>query len=711
MSTSTYPIQVALLLAAFCHSALAADEDTGSDSETQLPKNCKYCPDNDGWSGWLEGGIGYQNNDDYRFGRYTGYVDEGAFVNANGELNYRDEDGLFIEGIIDNLGLESRRIQLQGGKQGSYEFGLDYDQIPNYRESSTLSPLFDSGNGQLELPAGWIPGATTNTMPTLSSDLVNTTLKSKRERTGANFSLYPNRKWELSAYARHEEKDGTRDIGATIGFSQSVILAAPLQYETDEFGMTLGYIDKKLQSQISYSASLFKNAQDSISWRNPYESAASNTAYGSMAEAPDNQFHQISAILGYQLRPDTRLSARFASGQMTQNQGFQPYTINPAVVTTALPASDLDGKVNTTLASIGINSRPMPRLLLDASYTFSDRDNKSSVNVYDYVVTDQGSAGLRKNRAYSFEQKLLRLKGAYRFQKNIKLSLGFDDDKVNRSYVQVEETQDQTAWTRLKFRPLDSLETTLKYAYSDRDASPYVPLSTIDPLLDNPNPNFYDNPLMRVLHMAERTRSSAGFELAYTPVAELSLGFDLDFVEDDYDNMYLGLQQASGLIYTASITYSFSETLAASSYYTRDKLDSDQKGSEKLLPSDADNLWFASDSYLTETIGLGITWMAIPEQLDIGLDLAYTDFTGTMDFAGASSLPVIGSTLTAMKLYGTHQLAENLSLRAEFRYEKYEENDWTKDSIVNTLPTLLALGTAPWNNSTSLGFVSLLYSF
>ena len=713
MSVSSYPMPVVLLLALLSQQALAADDENKGEETAKEPPPCKYCPDYSGWSGWVEGGLGIQSDDDYHFGRYTGHEDKGAELDGSGELHYRGEDGSFLEGEVEDLVLESRRVTLEGGKQGQYEIGVEYDQIPNFRERGAYSPFRDLGGGRIGLPADWVSGPTTATadMPSLGNDVARTPLETERDRTGARFALHPSRQWEVSGYARREKKDGVKDLGATVDFDQTVILPVPFEYQTNEFGMTLGYTSEKLQSQLSYTASLFKNDQESITWRNPFEASASNTAWGQMAEAPDNEFHQISAILGYQLREDTRIGAKFARGRMTQDQSFLPYTSNPSVATSALPASSLDGQVDTTLAAVEVNYRPVPKLRVDGSYTYSNRDNNTDVNVYDYVVTDLGAGGERKNRPYSFEQRLLRLKAAYRFPKNVNLSAGYDDDQMDRTYVAAEETHDKTVWAKLKLHPLDTLETTLKYSYADRSASDYVALSSIDPLLDTPNSNFYNNPLMRILNLADRKRSKAGFEIAYSPLSALSLGFDLDYLKDDYSGGYLGLQEAKGLTYTASASYTFSEALAATAYYTHDKLSSDQKGSEKLLAISPDDLWIAADENLTDTVGLGVTWAAIPEKLDVGADLTYADFTGKMEFAGAPSLPEIGSTLRAFKLHGTYRLDEKLSLRAEYRYEQYEEDDWSKDGVVNTLPTLLSLGIAPQDTSTSLGFVSLRYEF
>lgn len=710
MPNSIYRLQAVLFLAASVPFAQALS-DEATDNDDNSPPTCKYCPEATGTSGWVEGGVGYQNDDDYHFGRYTGFEEEGGVVNASGELRYRGEDGTFVDGEAHDLGVESRRLELRGGRQGKYEIGIEYDQIPNFRERSVFSPFRDLGDGRYGLPADFVPGPTTADMPTLATDLERVPLKTERDRTGARFSLYPDKRWEVSGYARHEKKDGVKDMGATFGFTQTVYLPVSFEYQTDEFGVTLGYTGERFQSEFTYTGSLFSNDQNAITWRNPYQDATSDTAWGRLAEAPDNEFHQISAILGYQLSTDTRLSARLARGRMTQDEDFLPYTINPGIATSPLPASSLDGKVDTTLASVEVNSRPMPKLRLDASYTYSDRDNKSSVNVYDYVVTDTAAAGMRQNRPYSYTQQLVRLKAAYRFPKDINLSAGYDDDEMKRTYVQAEKTHDKTIWAKLKLRPLDMLETTLKYSYSDRSASSYIPLSQIDPLLDNPSANFYDNPLMRVLTMADRTRDKIGFGLFLMPYETLSLGIDVDYVKDSYDEMFLGLQEAKGLIYTTSLSYTFSENLAASAFYTYDNLKSNQKGSEKLLFTDPENLWIASSQNRTDTVGFGLTWSPIPEKLEIGADLTYSEFTGEIGFDASPALPDISSTLSALSLHGSYRLSESLSLRAEYRYEKYQEEDWSKDGVVNTLPTLLSLGTAPQDSSTYLGLVSLRYEF
>ena len=707
MRISYDPFFIVLFLIGFMSPAMAAD----SEENAPEPPACKYCPDDFGWSGWVEGGISVQDEDDYRFGRYNGLYDQGSNLILNGAWDYRDEDGLFVEATVSDLGLDSHRLVIEGGRQGLYELGFEIERIPNYRHDETSSPFEDSGEGQLGLAADWVRGATTSDMPELSSNLVRTPLVTERDRSGVRFSYYPEKNWEISGYIRREEKQGLQDIGATFGFSESVILPFPVDYTTDDIGLSLHYSRDKFQSQLNLTTSLFDNSLDAVSWQNPYEDAASDLAQGNMAGAPDNEFQQVSAIIAYQLQEKTRLSARLARGRMTQDAELLPYTINPSIATSALPVNSLDAQIDSTLASLQIVSQPADKLRLDASYSYSDRDNQTATNVYDGVTTDLAATGSRMNRPYSYTQKLLRLKADYRLPDNLKLSLGFDDDQMDRSYTNVEETQEQTLWGKFKAYPLDTLETTLKLSYSRRDASPFVALSDIDPLLDYPNSNYYNNELLRMHHMADRTRNKLGVELAYTTASAMMLGLQLDYFIDDYDEMYLGLQQGKGVESTASLSSMLSETLTTSMYYSYSRLVSDQQGSEKLLISDPENPWVSSDRNLSNTVGVSISWIAIEDELDIGAEFTYSDFSGEIEFENATDLPEISSILRAINVHGNYLLSKEMTVRFEYRYEVYEEDNWNQDGAVDTLPTLLDLGEIARDDTTSLAYVSLRYSF
>ncbi len=372
MTANKFPMRYALLAAALMQAYPYAAEAAKKDPN-EAPE-CEDCPDMSGKNGWLELGIAAQSDDAYHFGRYTGHEESGGLLNASGGYTYRAKDnGGYLDVHANDLGLESRDIGLEAGRQGKYGVAVEYDQIPNFREPDTRSPFRRAGDGVLGLPAGWIDGGSSSTMPTLAADAARVPLQTERDRLGIKFVVTPGTRWEFSGHFRREEKDGVKDTGGTIGFNQTSMLPVPVNTRTDDFGLALGYRGDRLQASMAYDGSLFRNDFARIAWDNPF-TAFPTSPTGQMADAPDNEFHQWSAMLGYQLSDATRVTARLASGKMTQNDALLPYTVNPGIVTGALPTARFDGEVETTLAKVEINSRPTSKMRLDASYTYSDRD-------------------------------------------------------------------------------------------------------------------------------------------------------------------------------------------------------------------------------------------------------------------------------------------------------------------------------------------------
>ena len=642
---------------------------------------CKYCPDYTGTEGWVEPGIGYQSEDSYKFGRYTGLKDEGAFGNASGHLKHQGEDGRYFEIRGRNIGLDSRDVQIEGGKYGKHELFLEYDQLPSFNDDTTSSPFRGRDGSRLFLPPNWVPAAKTQDMATLRQNLKDVTIKTERKRLQADYSYRPFRKWEFTAHLMHEKKDGTQDTGATFGFTETSILPAPFEYQTNELGLGIGYTGKKLQAQLAYDGSFFKQDKDRGQvWQNPYVNTSDPNGYGQYAETPDNKYQKLSATLGYSLLQHTRVNAHLAIGRLTQDENFLPFTINPDLGG-PLPANDLDGEVNSTLARLGISSRFLPRLQVNANYTYSNRDNDSDRNTYDYVVTDLWNASTpRKNLPYSFKQHLFRSSAAYRLSNRTDMSLGFDYNRMERNHQEVNNTQEKTVWGELRARPHEIVDASIKYSYADRSNSDYDSVPQITPP---------QNPRMRIFNLADRKQNKVSGSLSITPIPVLSLGLSADYHNDDYDNTDLGLRESKGTSYTVDLSYLINENLTTSAYYTGELLKSDQAGSDNFSNPD----WFTDDENTTHTVGVSINWAVIPDKLDIGTDLVYSDYTGKINYDNAPNYPDLESTLKSVRIHGTYKMKENLSVKHSYWYDDYSEDDWAKDGIgVATLPTVLGLG-------------------
>ncbi len=103
----------------------------------------------------VEIGVGYVSDDSYRFGRYSGMNDDGPYFIGDIKAQSYREDGLNwrIRGI--NLGLDSRYLRAEGGKQGSQEYYIEYQELPNFVNDTGVTPFSGVGGSNLTLPAGF----------------------------------------------------------------------------------------------------------------------------------------------------------------------------------------------------------------------------------------------------------------------------------------------------------------------------------------------------------------------------------------------------------------------------------------------------------------------------------------------------------------------------------------------------------------------------
>lgn len=118
------------------------------------------------------------------------------------------------------------------------------------------------------------------------------------------------------------------------------------------------------------------------------------------------------------------------------------------------------------------------------------------------------------------------------------------------------------------------------------------------------------------------------------------------------------------------------------------------------------------DENMTRTVGVGINWNAIPDKLDIGADLVYSDYTGKINYDSAADYPDLESSLKSVRLHGTYRMKDNISLKLAYRYEDFSEDDWAKDGIgVATLPTVLGLGADTQDYDVHVIAASVRYDF
>jgi hypothetical protein len=316
----------------------------------------------------IELGIQYSTEDSFKFGEFTGMVDEGPYAIGNLFIHKR----MPLEGgntqywdlVGTNLGLDSRSVLARYGVGGKYELFLDYDQKPHFNFEDAQSPFIGAGTAHQTLPATWdgtdngfagsCQGTDTGTTINKTCELNTATfhvldfmktyeVETQRYKLGGGFSLIPAQGWTLKADYHHEIKDGTETQGIVVASRNPTFIAiTPIDYDTDEFDLRIARAGDKGQFELNYHLSLFNNDHQGLLYEDPFRltAGATRTAIainspfgtpGQMGLPPDNMAQAFSFMGGYNLGQTTRATANLSYQRMTQDQTFLPYTVNPNV--------------------------------------------------------------------------------------------------------------------------------------------------------------------------------------------------------------------------------------------------------------------------------------------------------------------------------------------------------------------------------------------
>lgn len=681
--------------------ALSAVSSLGVAAEPEPPPPpdtskwvCKFCPEpEEGYSGEVELGLGYLSDDSFKFGEYTGLTDKGGYLIGNAQVRYQGEDGYYADLAVRELGLDSRSLRAENGRQGKYKLFLTYDEIPHFLSDSARTPF--RGGSNLTLPPGWVSAGTTAGMTALPGALRDVELETSRTRIGVG-AVLPARRFEYAASYRHETKEGRSRLAGTFFFNAAELIA-PIDYTTDEIDLSASYTAPKLKARLAYHASLFKNGHESLTWVNPFTPVFAGTDEGQLAAAPDNQFHQLSAALGYQFTPATRASAELALGRLTQDEDFLSPTLNPGLIVPALPRRSLDGQVETLIGQAKLVSELNERLGVSASYRYEDRDNETPQAAYPWVTTDAFVNPARTNRPYSFTRGTAKLAADYRFAPRVTGSLGLDYDTHERTLQEREETDETTLWAKFVTRAREGVDLLFNLAHGKRDGERYEVVPETTPP---------QNPLLRKYNLADRERDLLGMRATMAAGERVTLGVGIEAAHDDYTDSAIGLTDSREVNLSLDAAAALSDKTSVHAFAHHQTIDARQAGSSGFgLPD-----WNARNDDTVNTLGVGVKH-AYAEGLDLGADYAVSLSRGEVTVAG-SRFPDLRASVRSLKLYGSYPLKEPWSLQAAYWYERYHSDDWALDGVTpTTIPNVLSFGETSPDYDVSFVTVSVRYRF
>jgi MtrB/PioB family decaheme-associated outer membrane protein len=701
---------------------------------------------------FIEFGFAYVDDDSYRFGRYNGLDGQGGYgVLALDWYRRAPHDAAiasYTRVQASDLGLDTRRLALEHGRQGRYAVRAEYAELPT-RRNDTATPYLGVGSEVLTLPPGWVAAQSTAGMTALGASLRPVALGHERRRIGLGIDALLARGWQVTTTVRQETKDGLKSIGAVIGNSggnpRAVLLPEPIDYRTREAEVALRWSEPHRQFEFRYLLSLFDDDNEALAWQNPFAAIAGwspaagfPTGYGQLALPPDNQFHQASAAAGWNWDGGTRLSADLALGRMTQDEPFLPYTVNPvlaAAITQPLPRSSLDGRIDTTVANLRLTGRAGSRIDWAASWRFDDRDNRTPRDEYVYVggdsnlqATANDSLFRRFNEPMSYRDARLRLDGGWRIATRTRMTGSLERRSTERTYSEREQADETTAKLALRHSNGDWVSASVRYERADRDGSTYVGnepfLSGYAPGYTATVPGAFENPpLLRKFHLADRVRDRLGANVTLTPTEAWSIAFDAQTLDDDYRASELGVSAASSDVFTVDLGYAPSGTWSAYAFASREELRLEQSGASIRGPTreadqrDPARRWSATHRDDIGTAGWGAAFALLDDRLKLGVDYVQARADSAVDVAAGSALayaplPADHDRLQSISLHAEYRLGNDWSARLRLWNDRFHSTSFQHDGVdYNQLANVIMLAEDSPDYEVNAVFASLAYRF
>jgi MtrB/PioB family decaheme-associated outer membrane protein len=323
-----------------------------------------------------------------------------------------------------NVGRRDAFYGLEFGTYNAFRVKAFVNEIPHALGSGS-SYFQGLGTDRPSLPASLTPGASSLTAVDAADKAgAPYAFQVQRNRAGVRGDWALSGAWKAYTAYTFEQRSGSRPMGGSmffpIGLAPGVAvggiseLAEPIEQQTHDVAAGLQYASGLTQFNLSASVSVFRNADRSLTWQNPFNVGslgppnpyAANLKLGQLALSPDNQAYNIKAEFARAL-PELRhahVDASVALGRMSQNAdllppspntgigGNAPYTWNNAHwnTTAALSRPTSQARIDTVLVNLQLSAVPLDALTVRAKVRYYETRNHTDYTAYNPITQQFG---------------------------------------------------------------------------------------------------------------------------------------------------------------------------------------------------------------------------------------------------------------------------------------------------------------------------------
>ncbi|HMC16407.1 MAG TPA: MtrB/PioB family decaheme-associated outer membrane protein, partial [Albitalea sp.] len=537
----------------------------------------------------------------------------------------------------------------------------------------------------------------------------------KRTRLGLSVAKIISPRWQVDANLSSENKDGARlfgigmtcpsavapGCGPTTGIATGravLMLPEPIRANHSQIEARLSYAGDKLHVSGGYYGSFYRNSYGSL---DPNVPASLNNPLGELlplsaglqsilnqpvALPPDNQAHQFDVAGIYVFNSTTRLNFKFAYAQAFQHQDFAAAGLSGA------PAgvNDLGGRVDTTLAQIGITARPWPKLSLLAKLRYEDRDDRTPIAAYNIEDTSTYT-----NRRLPTIKLRGRLQASYQFTSDYRGTLGAEYESIDRGVFTStsavagisalrQKTDETSVHAELRRRMSENISGAVSVTTSRRGGSNWLRDNSgvgVTEVVDPTDPALGFATAIFMPTLADRRRDTLKLQADWQAAEALSLQFSAQSGRDKFNTpSAYGLRRSGMDQGSLDATYNLSEKWSLNAYLGY--------GTETLQQARPAATILSFDN-TTRTVGVGVTGK-VNAKIDLGANLSFIDdhsvYAQTLDAtADASSIALLAATgglpdivfhQTTLKLTGRYELNKQSELRLDLIHQRSNWTDW-----------------------------------
>jgi MtrB/PioB family decaheme-associated outer membrane protein len=649
----------------------------------------------------ISGRLSSVDGDPARFQRYQDLRD-GILLHR---VRYTREgtDGAWVfTGAADNVGWRDQRFAGSYERAGRFSISGLWDQIPQFYSVDTRTPYTMSGS-----PLG-LDDATQLAIQRAQTNLnayvplaTQFDLQERRDIGALNFKFSPTKQLDLTAAYTTQNHSGELPWGASFGFSNDVEVALPYESRTNDFNLGAEWSNQRSMLRVAYNGSWFDNQADTLVWDSPLrlEDSTSAPGRGRMALWPSNSANTVSGAGYTKFGRRTQLSGFISIGMWDNNEPLQPFTINPTLRQIALPRDTTEASATVFSTNLSLVSRPRTDWRFSARVRHYGYENDTPhgdipefIN-YDTSVKVSSTGG---PEAYAHSRTNFDADATWSGLARVALTAGYSHNEGSYDFRIFESsgedvlrlTADATGTQWLTFRA--------QYESADKRG---------DGLNEALLTHIGEQPALRHYDIANRSRNRFTGQVDVVPndlwIFSLSAGIG----QDEYDDSYFGLQEATSKVYSISADYKSPNGFGVGTSYNYERYEGLQRSRSASPGQEMDPLrdWTTDSAERVHYFSIYAAPPRIGRNTETRLSYDISDASGDYLYTivpggplpAPSQLPEVFNKLQQFHLDVRHRINDKLAATFSYLYEPFRVYDFAFDpTVVNGIvqPSSLVLG-------------------